>query len=643
MQCLAFEDLFQEDDIEAALTDLESKRDSCGTDGIYLSSLREFWDVNGADILQMIREERYQPAMVRSTEIVNAKGKKRTIYLFSSVDRLILKCLSDRINDACDDLFCDGCYAFRKNKGITEAAKKASDYLDEGKLWSARIDVQHYYDSIPLGALEEDLKQAISDSRIRRLIGKYLHIRVEEEAKTYHKSTGILTGNPLSTFMANLYLSEFDSALEINGLSYCRFCDDIAIYCQTHDEAAHAFQYAQDLLCNTYKLPINKEKSGVFEGLHQQFLGFSFQKDKKSGKVLAQRRPKPDKDYYSSWNQQNVRKVDDCYHLISDGILSRRDYNILFENESGKKYIPVETTNALNIYSNVIFSSGFFWYMAKKRIDVNIFDKYGNCVGCFTSSDNGYQGKTMLKQASVYLNPVKRLQTAKLLEIGAMHNIRSNLKYYQKRNDSKELAKAVTAFGKIITEMNQAKDIENMMMIEARARQLYYCQFNEIIHDDDFRFTKRTKRPPRDALNAMISFGNTYLYNRIASQIQKTSLDIRIGFIHATTTRSQSLNLDIAELFKPLIVDRAIFTLVNKHMINVNEHFVQVSVDGEEGIYLSKQGKSIFIKELDNKIYQKQTIAGETLSYDTRIKREISKIFQMVVHDQAYRPYKYQQ
>ena len=73
---------------------------------------------------------------------------------------------------------------------------------------------------------------------------------------------------------------------------------------------------------------------------------------------------------------------------------------------------------------------------------------------------------------------------------------------------------------------------------------------------------KRTRRPPKDPLNAMISFGNTLLYQRIANEINRTSLDIRIGIIHAAGTRPESLNLDLADLFKPILVDRTIFTLI---------------------------------------------------------------------------------
>lgn len=177
-----------------------------------------------------------------------------------------------------------------------------------------------------------------------------------------------------------------------------------------------------------------------------------------------------------------------------------------------------------------------------------------------------------------------------------------------------------------------------MMLIEARGRRIYYAMFNEIIRNGDFLFIARTRRPPKDPLNALISYGNAYLYHRVAAEIEKSSLDIRIGFLHSTNNRSQTLNLDIAELFKPLIVDRAIFTLVNKRMLDASEHFE----DAEQGgVYLNREGKRIFINELDAKTYQKQTQDNKPISYETRIREEVSKLFRYIMSDEPYKPYKY--
>ncbi len=141
-----------------------------------------------------------------------------------------------------------------------------------------------------------------------------------------------------------------------------------------------------------------------------------------------------------------------------------------------------------------------------------------------------------------------------------------------------------------------------------------------------------------EKLNVLISFGNVFMYQRIAPEIQKTALDIRIGFVHAINNRSQCLNLDIAEIFKPIIVDRAIFTVIHNMEINKNEHFEQME---NGGIYLNTAGKRIFIRALEQKLYQKLSIKGIRKIYDTIIRDEIKKIIAYVKNNENYKPFKY--
>lgn len=89
------------------------------------------------------------------------------------------------------------------------------------------------------------------------------------------------------------------------------------------------------------------------------------------------------------------------------------------------------------------------------------------------------------------------------------------------------------------------------MAVEGNAREIYYSAFDIIVDNEDFAFAKRTRRPPQNRLNALISFGNSLLYVTVLGEIYRTHLDPRIGFLHATNFRRFSLNLDVAEIFKP--------------------------------------------------------------------------------------------
>ena len=97
MKTIYFESIFSEKMIDESMKDLEKKRDSCGIDGVFLSELREYWNINGGRIRDSIIKGEYTPGTVREIEIFNYKGKRRTIALYNSIDRLILRCLAQRI------------------------------------------------------------------------------------------------------------------------------------------------------------------------------------------------------------------------------------------------------------------------------------------------------------------------------------------------------------------------------------------------------------------------------------------------------------------------------------------------------------------------------------------------------------------
>lgn len=241
-----------------------------------------------------------------------------------------------------------------------------------------------------------------------------------------------------------------------------------------------------------------------------------------------------------------------------------------------------------------------------------------------------------LKQAVFYESP-RRLEVAKSMEIAAIHNIRAVLKKYKQNHDS-ELDDVIACLSGIMESMEIAGNIRQLMVYEAVARQSYYQAFNVILKDSEFRFVKRSKRPPRDELNAMISFGNTLLYNTVLQAIWKTTLDPRIGIVHATTDRNYSLNLDFADLFKPLIVDRVIFSVINLGQIKKDEHF---SKDASGAVYLNKEGKRIFVSCFEEKLSARINVQGQSYTYRQLIMRDI-RAFQRYIRDgEKYKPYKY--
>ena len=463
-------------------------------------------------------------------------------------------------------------------------------------------------------------------------------LKVDEDGRIKRKKKGILTGSPISPLFANMYLAPLDAACKEKGFNYCRFADDIAVFCKSFSEAEAAFDYINNTLEESFGLSINTKKSGVRKAYQDTYLGYQFEFNAKNEIVTVVKERKESQTVYRSWKREGVQLVDRNYHLINDGILTRKDYTLLFDNEDGKRYLPVETTESISIYSNVIIASDVLKFLSDKNIYLSVVNKYGDIVGHFCGQGAAARSRTMVKQMSVYLDDKRRLELARKMERAFIHNIKANLKYYCRRSKSEAIAAWLEKSKEIDDEINRAKDINNLLAIEARCRQEYYQLFNEIISQPGFAFVNRTRRPPMDALNAMISFGNTLLYNRVATEINKTSLDIRVGIVHSTNNRSQTLNLDIADIFKPILVDRTIFTLINRRVINPRRDFV---VNSDGSVYLSNIGKRIFISEFNSKMHQKITDRGKSISYEVKIRQEISKLYRFYVKDEKYKPYNY--
>ena len=135
----------------------------------------------------------------------------------------------------------------------------------------------------------------------------------------------------------------------------------------------------------------------------------------------------------------------------------------------------------------------------------------------------------------------------------------------------------------------------------------------------------------------MISFGNTLIYQKIANKIYKTKLDIRISYLHSATRRYENLNLDISEILKPILVDKIIFSLINKRIIDVKVHFEKRN----NGVYLNKEGKYIFIDQLNKKLNSIITINNKKISYQEILRLEVLKLLRYFKYNEEYEPFKY--
>lgn len=331
------------------------------------------------------------------------------------------------------------------------------------------------------------------------------------------------------------------------------------------------------------------------------------------------------------------------FYLFNPGELERKDNTLKFTpytiDESGNevsgqpRYLPVEEISEFYVFGSLRANSALFNFLGQQDIAVHFFDYYENYTGSFMPRDGLLSGRMLIAQTSAYQNKKKRLAIAQKFIDGAAHNIQKNLSYYNRRG--KDLSSIIGSIGSLTMQIRGTKSIEELMGAEGQMRQWYYDAFDFIIND--FKMSGRTKQPPQNEVNALISFGNMMCYSECLKAIHQTQLNPTISYLHTPGERRYSLCLDVSEIFKPIIVDRVIFKVLNKREIQA-KHFDR----NMNRCILNESGKKIFVKAMEDRL--NETIdhrsLGRKVSYKHLIKLECYKLAKHLLGIEEYKPFK---
>ncbi len=322
-------------------------------------------------------------------------------------------------------------------------------------------------------------------------------------------------------------------------------------------------------------------------------------------------------------------------YVFSSGNLKRKDNTLFIETLEGeKKFLPIENIKELFLFGEITLNTKVLNFLSQKNIIVHYFNYYGYYNGSFYPREHYNSGFMILKQAEHYIDNQKRYNIARKFIEGAAKNALRILKYYDRRG--REISKQIEEIERLLNEISNYSEIEQIMAIEGQIKETYYESFDKIVLNDDFSFDSRTRRPPKNYLNALISFSNSLIYTYCLSEIYHTHLDPRIGYLHTTNFRRFTLNLDIAEIFKPVIGDRTIFNLINKNIITPSDFEGML-----DGIVLNEKGRKKFLKAIEERL--QQTIQHSTLkkrvSYRRLIRLELYKLEKHLMGEKEYKPF----
>lgn len=320
-----------------------------------------------------------------------------------------------------------------------------------------------------------------------------------------------------------------------------------------------------------------------------------------------------------------IKMIKKNYYISSDGVLKRKENTIYFINKKGKKPIPINKIYAVYAYGQTTVSSQVLNIFTKYGIPIHFFNHYGYYNGSYYPRETLISGDLTIKQSEYYLKPQKRLELARLFVKGASLNIIKVLSYYKIKNNIKETLK----------ELETTKTITDIMNIEGRIHAEYYQYFDKIL-PENFKMEGRSRQPPKNMINSLISFGNSMMYATVLTELYNTQLNPTISYLHEPLERRYSLSLDLSEIFKPFLVDRLIFYLVNKRIIT-EKHFNQQL----NSCLLNEKGRKKFIIEYNKRLQKtiKHKDLNRKVSYQRLIRLEAYKLKKHLLSEKKYNPF----
>ena len=282
---------------------------------------------------------------------------------------------------------------------------------------------------------------------------------------------------------------------------------------------------------------------------------------------------------------------------LEPGTFIRRDHrHFVFQRKNAKPFsLPLLRIKQLILGRGVGITVNALSSTFRANIPVTFEDYDGSVLG-MTVGPCHSDATTRLAQYEAYRAPAVRLLLAKRLVNAKLANATEVLWRFRKNHPSFACRKAIRGLREMIKRLNNCLDLPGVRGCEGMAGRFYFESFGGMLLKN-FAFQGRTRQPPRDPVNALLSYGYTILARRMAAILEWSGLDPYFGFLHELQPGRPSLALDLIEPLRPHFIDRLVLNVVNREQI-IPSDFESAKPDG--AVWLTPVGRQKFLAALES-------------------------------------------
>jgi len=290
----------------------------------------------------------------------------------------------------------------------------------------------------------------------------------------------------------------------------------------------------------------------------------------------------------------------------------------------------------LLLFGNVQLTTQAINLLLKEGVDVAFLTLNGKLHGRLVATES----KNMLLRISQYerhSDELFKVELAKAIVKAKIRNGRAVIFQFRRNHPEYDFQEELSRINEVLKKIDLQTNINSLMGSEGMATAIYFKAYGKMFRKG-LTFEIRTRRPPKDPVNAVLSLGYTILTNEILALLIAHGFDPYIGILHGIEYGRPSLALDLIEEFRHPIIDRFTLSLFNNNLLTEKDFH---PVEGE-GIYLTKDALATFFKYYEQRMKENFTLkySNQPTCFRNIIKNQIQCLNKKIQSNKPYIPFK---
>ena len=684
-----------------------ANRGCAGVDRQTIDQFGRRTEGNLLNLLQQVAQGSYRPLPLRRIAIPKKGNGWRILRVPTVRDRIVQQALLNVLHPILDAQFEPVSFAYRPGRSHRLAVEQVTAWHRRGYDWLVDADILSYFDQVEHERLlvevaERLVGQGEKEAGKRENQGEFARVALQliEQWTTVPTLTpaglvlperGIPQGAVVSPILANVYLDDFDQALQDSRFKLVRFADDFVVLGKSQTQVEQAQIKVAELL-NSIGLQLHPDKTDItnfdrgFRFLGHAFVGDVVVPVKRSHPIASRARVEQsplrivhaDTPANPSQMQQALLaslktsqqpippplfvvlgyavRPDQTVEIKSSEVIWNPGMSTLYLIQQGTTVhkeqgrfllrapqnqtieIPIREVEQILVFGNCQLTTQVISVCLDQRITVVYLTQMGDYKGHLWSAEAAGIMPTAA-QFERHQDEGFRLETARAIVTGKLENSKQLLLRLNRKRKLEAVAAIIQALYGDLEAVAAATEINSLRGHEGAAAARYFKALGQLITNPGFVFNGRNRRPPTDPTNSLLSFGYTLLHNHVLSLILAEGLNPYLGNLHGSERKQTFLAFDLVEEFRSVIVDALVMRLVNRKSISPTD-FSWPNEQG--GVYLQGAGRRLFLQRFEDRLSQPVShpdIEG-MVSYRRVLQLQVRRYKQAVLTNTTYSVYK---